>query len=329
MKVSGLGEFALIDLLAKTVFSPHRKLAIGIGDDASAWQSGAGVQLATIDSLFEGVHFLLGYTSWQELGWKALAVNLSDIAAMGGVPEYALVSLGLPPDTDVENVVEMYRGINGIAQKYGVAVAGGDTCRAPVVSVTIAVVGRAGDSGILRRSGARPGDVVAVTGYLGGAAAGLDMLRNGMHFSAGDADRLRRAFLRPEPRIAEGRLLADHGVKTAIDISDGLVADLVHICRQSGVGARIYTDRLPVHPSVKTCFPARAMELALGGGEDYELLFTAGRDVIEGIKAKSPCAIGEIGEIVAEHAGEVRLLAANGSTLDVRGRGWEHFRSDK
>jgi thiamine-monophosphate kinase len=229
----------------------------------------------------------------------------------------------------VEDVVEMYRGMDEVARKYDVAIAGGDTCRAPVVSVTVSVVGRAWDGGVLKRFGAKPGDVVAVTGCLGGAAAGLEMLRNGMSFGVGETERLRRAFLLPEPRIAEGRLLAEQGVKAAIDISDGLIADLRHICRQSGVGARVHTDRLPVHPSARVCFPARAVELALGGGEDYELLFTAGKDIIEEVKAKFTCAISEIGEVVTEHTGEVRLLAADGSALDLRGQGWEHFRPEK
>ena len=183
MKVSELGEFGLIDLLAKMISSsqnnqlpPHQKLIIGIGDDAAAWHGDTSIQLATVDSLIQDVHFSLSTTTWKELGWKSLAVNLSDIAAMGGVPTYALVALALPGDTEVEDVTALYEGMLELANQSQVAIVGGNTCQAPEVSITITVLGSSRSKNILRRSTARPGDNIAVTGYLGSAAAGLEML---------------------------------------------------------------------------------------------------------------------------------------------------------
>jgi len=167
MKVSELGEFGLIDLLAEMISgsqnknaASYQKLIIGIGDDAAAWKDDAATQLVTTDSLFQDVHFRLSTTSWYELGWKALAVNLSDIAAMGGVPMYAVVSLALPPDTEVDDVRALYQGMIELAQRFGVAIVGGDTCRAPLVSITVTVLGSAKDKDgrMLTRSAARPGD---------------------------------------------------------------------------------------------------------------------------------------------------------------------------
>ena len=334
MKVSELGEFGLIDLLAKMVHrtqgkqtAPPQQLLIGIGDDATAWHSEAQTQLATIDSFIQDVHFSLDITPWQELGWKALAINLSDIAAMGGVPRYALVSLALPDHTEVDDVAALYRGMIELAQQFGVAIAGGDTSRAPLVAINITIFGdaRNQDNHILIRSAARVGEKIAVTGYLGAAAAGWEMLTKQLQFDPEAAACFKKAFLHPYPRIAEGQLLVDQGVKTAIDISDGLISDLNHICKASQVGARIEVDRLPIEPAVKTNFGDRALELALSGGEDYQLLFTASAEVIDNITATASCPITAIGEIVANKAGKVTLVDSKGKPVSIPGKGWEHF----
>ena len=334
MKVSELGEFGLIDLLAEMVhrtqdkqIAPPQQLLIGIGDDAAAWHSDTSTQLATVDSFIQDVHFSLDITPWQELGWKALAINLSDIAAMGGVPRYALVSLALPDHTEVDDVAALYRGMIELAQQFGVAIAGGDTSGAPLVAINITVFGdaRNQDNHILTRSAARVGEKIAVTGYLGTAAAGWEMLTKQLQFDPEAAACFKEAFLHPYPRIAEGQLLVDQGVKTAIDISDGLVSDLNHICKASQVGARIEVDRLPIEPAVKANFGDRALELALSGGEDYQLLFTASAEVIDNITAKAPCPITAIGEIVADKAEEVTLVDSKGKPVSIPGKGWEHF----
>lgn len=333
MKISKVGEFRLIERLAQMVNSARdtqaaswQQLLIGIGDDAAAWQGSPGIQLATVDSLIENVHFTLGTTSWEDLGWKALAINLSDIAAMGGMPRYALVSLTLPDDTEVDDVTALYHGMIELAKQSGVAIVGGDTNRDSLVSVTVTVLGNIERQGrVLTRSSAAPGDKVAVTGYLGAAAAGLNMLMNQLEFDTEVTNSLRRAFLRPHARVAEGQLLASEGVKTAIDISDGLISDLSHICQQSRVGARIEMERVPVHPAVKANFSDKSLELALAGGEDYELLFTADAQTISRIKEKASCPITVIGEITRGNIGEVTLVDSQGKPASIVKRGWEHF----
>jgi len=334
MKVSELGEFGLIDLLAKMVSGLQNKqlaswhqLIVGIGDDAAAWHGDASIQLATVDSLVQDVHFSLNTTPWKELGWKALAVNLSDIAAMGGVPRYALVSLSLPDYTEVEDVAALYKGMIELAQQFEVAIIGGDTSRAPVVSITITVLGSTKNGHILARSAARPGDKIAVTGYLGAAAAGLEMLANQLQFDPEATDYLRDAFLRPLPRVAEGQLLIKQGVETAIDISDGLVSDLSHICKASQVSARVEVDRLPVHPIVEANFGDKSLELALSGGEDYELLFTAPAGVIDKIKGEAACPVTVIGEISGDKTGGITLVDIKGNPCNLPKAGWEHFKA--
>ncbi len=334
MKVSELGEFGLIDLLAKMVGSAQNKrppskhqLIIGIGDDAAVWHGDTSTQLATVDSFIQDVHFSLAITPWSELGWKALAVNLSDIAAMGGMPRYALVSLALPRQTEVEDVTALYAGMIELAQQSGVAIIGGDTSSAPLIAITVTVLGSTGsqDKRILTRSAATPGEKVAVTGYLGAAAAGSEMLTKELHFDTEATACLKRAFLHPHPRIAEGQLLVEQGVKTAIDISDGLISDLSHICKASQVSARIEVDRVPIQPAVKANFGDRALELALSGGEDYELLFTGSAEVIDKVRMATPCLITIIGETIADKPSEIALVDSKGNPFNLCKTGWEHF----
>ena len=333
MKVSELGEFGLIDLLAEMAYSARdnrqaswQQLITGIGDDAAVWRSDASTQLATIDSFIQGVHFSLGVAAWEDLGWKAMAVNLSDIAAMGGTPGYALVSLALPGYTEVEDVTALYKGMTELAQRFEVAIVGGDTSSAPLVAINITILGSTRGRGkhILTRSAARPGDKIAVTGELGAAAAGVEMLNRKLQFSPEATACFKKAFLRPHPRIAEGRRLVEQGIKTAIDISDGLIQDLSHICKASQVGARIETDRVPIQPVVKANFGDRALELALSGGEDYELLFTGSTDVIDKVKKAASCPVTIIGEITG-NTGEITLVDKKGKPFNLGKTGWEHF----
>jgi thiamine-monophosphate kinase len=327
MKVSELGEFGLIDLLAKMVGGGQDEhLLIGIGDDAAAWQGDASIQLATVDSFIQDVHFPSGLASWNELGWKAMAVNLSDIAAMGGLPRYALVSLALPDNTEVDDVTTLYTGMLDLAKQFGVAIIGGDISRAPLVAITIAVLGSTQDQSkrMLTRSTARQGELVAVTGYLGAAAAGLEMLTKGLKFDPQATTCFRNAFLHPVPRIAEGQLLVNQGVKTAIDLSDGLISDLNQVCKASQASARVEIERVPIEPRVKAGFGERALELALSGGEDYELLFTGRAEVIDRVKRKATCPITVIGEIVTGNKG-VTVVDGQGKSVSLTKRGWEHF----
>ncbi|MFC2044636.1 thiamine-phosphate kinase [Chloroflexota bacterium] len=335
MRVSELGEFGLIDILAKMAYAARDentrawpKLLLGIGDDAAAWYGDTTIQLATVDCLIEDVHFTLGITSWEELGWKALAVNLSDIAAMGGLPRYALVSLGLPNNTEVEDVTALYQGIFKLAPQVEVAIIGGNIHRAPLVVIDITVLGstKTKKQHLLTRSAAKIGDKIAVTGYLGMAAAGLEMLTKNLRLDLEATATLKRAFLQPCPRVVEGQILVKCGVRAAIDISDGLVSDLNHICQASQVGARIQIDCLPVQPAVKANFGNRAQGFALFGGEDYELLFTASADIIDRVKAATSCLITVIGAITADKDGEITLVDRKGNLVNRPGAGWEHFK---
>jgi thiamine-monophosphate kinase len=326
MKVSELGEFGLIDLLARIApqGGPEHRILVGIGDDAAAWRGDDSAVLATTDAMVEGVHFATG-TPWWELGWKALAVNLSDIAAMGGEPRYALVNLSLPGETEVEDVAQLYRGMADLANKHRVAIVGGNITGAPVVMIAVTVIGRGLKEGLLRRSAAVPGDRIAVTGHLGSAAAGLKVLTGNLKLAPETSASLRKAHVQPEPRIPEGQVLVRQGVRAAIDISDGLIADLGHVCAASKVGASVRVNTAPIHPQVQGAFGKDALGLALTGGEDYELLFTAGERIMEQVRAsigaKRPVTV--IGEIT-EGTGVV-LLGDDGKPYHIDGHGWDHF----
>jgi len=336
MKLSEIGEFGLIDAIAgllekRQPRSRYPSLLLGAGeDDAAAWLTRPGVQVATADTLTQDIDFKLDLASWSDVGWKALAVNLSDIAAMGAVPTYALVSLELPPETEMESVLELYSGMLDLAERFNVAIVGGDTGAAREVSIAVALWGEAEGEGmagpemLLRRSVARPGDLVAVTGFFGASAAGLRLLLSKLELSPGIKEQLRQAHLRPWPRVREGRILVACGVKAAIDVSDGLVDDLGKLCRASKVGARLWVERVPVAPTCYRAFPELALEMALAGGEDFELLFTAPPDIIDRVQGSMPTPVTVIGEII-DIAGRVELLDSRGQPYEIRGHGWEHF----
>jgi thiamine-monophosphate kinase len=326
MKVSKLGEFGLIDLISKLIGTPSKgNLVLGIGDDTCAWKNDAGIELVTIDTLVENVHFTLNTISYEELGWKSLAVNVSDIAAMGGIPLYALVSLGLPGDTDVDDIKKLYEGMLELANQCDVTIAGGDVVRAPQLTISISIMGKTLNDVILKRSAAQPGDQIAVTGYLGTSAAGLRMLIDKLKLDDETTSLLRKAHQRPHPRVTEGQTLVKSGVKAAIDLSDGLMSDLGHICRMSMVGANIHMDKVPINPIVRENFKESATELTLAGGEDYELLFTAKPDIIDKVRKLTTTSITVIGDIISEQAGMVVLLDAEGTRINLKQEGWDHF----
>ena len=328
MTVSELGEFGLIERLAAIAGAePPPDLIVGIGDDAAAWRVGEQVLLATTDTLVEGVHFLPEFAPWADVGWKALAVNVSDIAAMGGEPLFALVTLMLPPESEAAYVEETYAGLMECAREYGVAVAGGDIVRAPQVSVTIALIGRAqmrdGEPLLMRRDGAKAGDAIAVTGTLGDSAAGLWRLRKG----ATEEDALVRAHLRPLPRLAEAQEAARAGIVCAIDVSDGLMQDLGHICEMSGLAAEIREELLPLSDDSRAAYPEDAMALAVSGGEDYELLITGHEEAVEQVGDEISATLTVIGRMVESTEHRPRLLDRAGNELAVAVHGWDHLHS--
>lgn len=334
MKVSELGEFGLIGLIERVIArlekaSPaRRRLKVGIGDDCAVWLGDGSIEFATTDTLVQDVHFHSGMISWRELGWKALAVNISDIAAMGGWPTYALVSLSLPGSIGASDIADFYRGMISLGNRFGVAIAGGNIAQSPVVVITLTVMGTLGKGAKypLLRSAAAPGDLIAVTGSPGLSAGGLRMIATGMGLDASTARLFRRMHNMPIPRVSEGQVLRQTGVKCAIDISDGLVGDLAHICQMSGVSAIVRLAKLPVHRKLKLAFPADYLDMVLYGGEDYELLFTAKPRVVPLVKRALKCPVTVIGEVVTKHRDMVTVVDASGKPVPHGLGGWEHFK---
>ena len=328
--VGELGEFALIDRIRRTL-GEATGVAVGIGDDAAAVRPTPGkLLLATCDIQVEGRHFIKSRITPEQLGRRAAAVNLSDIAAMGGRPTHALVSLALPAATEVEWVERLYEGLREGFAEHGAVVIGGNlsgSAREIVIDVTLH--GEADEPALLRRSGARHGDTVFVTGALGAARAGLLALDAGL--TGGPADAAARAHLVPTARVTEGLAIAASGLATAaIDVSDGFTADLEHLCEASGAGARVFAVRVPVDPTAR----AVAAELgfdpllaALRGGEDYELIVTcapADTDVlIEAVRRAAGTPLTAVGEIT--EARGLRLVEADGEERPLDAAGWDHF----
>lgn len=331
MRLGELGEFGLIDLVARDAAAGPGVIR-GVGDDAAVYKAAAGEwQLAATDTLVENVHFKRAYFSWGDLGYKALAVNLSDIAAMGGRPRYALLGLCLPPDTEVRAVEQFYAGLAGIAGEHGVSLIGGDTVRGPTVVVNVTLLGTVPPARVKYRAGARPGDVIMVTGTPGDAAAGLYLFQQpGALGDPADARRLKRAHLRPLPRVRAGRLLGAQPAVTAMtDVSDGLAADLMHICAAGAVGCVLEATAVPLSGALRRAAagPGRdPLEWALHGGEDYELLFTVspGRaGEISAVLEDAGVPVTVVGEITGPEKGH--LLRREGRTVPLEGRGFNHF----
>jgi thiamine-monophosphate kinase len=331
MTLADLGERGLIKRLRGRIPPPGPDVLLGIGDDAAAVAWEGGTLLLTTDTLLEGIHFRRSTATLREIGAKALAVNVSDIAAMGGEPRYALLALALPPTLAVGDVDELYAGLLETAERHGVTLVGGDTCAAPggvVLSVTL--VGRVAGAP-LRRSGARPGDAILVTGTLGAAAAGLAVLERGPGaVPPALAETVVRPHRVPTPRVAESGVIRASGWATAmIDLSDGLATDLGHIAAESGVGARIDVDALPLSDGTRAIAGALGADpvgWALSGGEDYELLFTAAAEhaaeLARTVAAETGTPVHRIGEV--RPAGEgVRYL--RGGRPYAVAPGFDHF----
>jgi thiamine-monophosphate kinase len=328
MNLKALGEFGLIDLIKPGTIVDSNGLEIGIGDDAAAfWPASGRLQLLTADMLVETVHFDLQWISPWQLGYKSLAVNISDIAAMGGRPRQAAVSLALPQHSNVEFVVELYEGMKSIGREYGVNIIGGDTVSSPgpmVINVTL--TGDVAAEAMIRRSGARPGDLVLVTGCIGDSAAGLAWLLAGNPVN--QAPGLISAHLTPKPQVLLGQAAAAAGATAMDDISDGLASEANEIANASQVGIILYADKLPLSSELK-CFASPngqdCLDYALYGGEDYQLLFTMPPQAAQRflrLEIAGSCRV--IGEVCAER--QVTLIANDGSKLALQPKGYNHFR---
>jgi thiamine-monophosphate kinase len=330
MKLSQLGEFGLIDRIRRA--SPGgRGVRLGIGDDAAWLQNRSSSCLVTADMLLESIHFDLRWTSLYDLGHKSLAVNISDIAAMGGVPAYAVICLGIPATLAVEAIHEFYRGFNALARKTGIAIVGGDTSLAGSLIISVCLIGDAPYKPV-SRGGAKPNCDIYVTGTVGDAALGLKLLKTG----SADLQDPRAAYLvrrhhHPTPRTKLGLLLARRQLASAmIDVSDGLLQDLGHICEASGVAAVVWQDAVPRSGRYRAF--AEDSRLALFGGEDYELLFCAPRAVrpaIQRLAKQVAVPITRIGICVSGTGSEpVTVLDENGNHIQVTTGGHDHFARD-
>ena len=317
-------EFRLIDRIRERTAQPREDVRLGIGDDAALLAVPAGQELAVaIDTMVEGVHFPAG-TAPADIGWKALAVNLSDLAAMGATPAWALLALTLPRP-DAAFVDGFAEGFAQLAGQYRLALVGGDTTRG-ALTLSVAVHGFVPPGQALTRAGAQVGDAVLVTGTLGDAAAGLRCLPSRMDVQATARDFLVNRLNRPTPRVAAGLALRGRA-SACIDVSDGLLADLGHLCTASGVGVEIDAALLPCSPALLGAFDEAAVrDFALTGGDDYELCFTvpaARMDEVRDDLAKLGCGATRIGHIVAGEG--VRVRGADGAWLEPARSGWDHF----
>jgi len=318
-----VSEFDLIDVIRKHCAIARDDVRVGIGDDAAVLAVPAHHQLAvSTDTLVSGVHFPEA-TEAADIGWKSLAVNLSDLAAMGATPAWATLALTLP-SSDRAWVENFCGGFASLAREFKLALVGGDTTQGPL-TITVTVHGFVPNDMALLRNGARVGDFVFVTGTLGDAAGGLRLM--GSDEPRTDlAQELVQRLNRPTPRVAQGLVLRGRA-RSCIDVSDGLLADLGHICTASGVGAEIDVDALPMSSTLSAGFSRDdRRNLQLSGGDDYELCFTASDDAateLLGDLARSGCGATRIGRIIEESG--VRVVDAAGNAVAVARRGWEHF----
>lgn len=335
-ELSTLGEFGLIDHLTKHIELHQAGTVKGSGDDAAVIDTGNKYLLISTDMLVEGIHFDLSYVPLKHLGYKAVAVNLSDIYAMNGKATHITVALGLSNRFSLEAVEELYAGILACANKFGIDVVGGDTVstRSGLI-ISITATGEVEKEKVVYRSGARPNDLIVVSGDLGAAYMGLQVLEReksvfestpGVQPDLEGHDYILERQLKPEPRYDVVQMLSQLGVlpTSMIDISDGLASELLHICSQSNVGCQIYEEKIPVDPTVVNAaeeFHLDSTICALSGGEDYELLFTVPLANFDQLKGNPNFTV--IGHITEEKG--ARMVARDGSIHDVKAQGWDAF----
>ena len=327
MKIEKIGEFGLIDLIKRKTFSKDKRVLVNIGDDAAVIKpSKDKLLIFTTDTLMEKVHFDLGYFTFEQIGWRAMVANLSDIAAMGGLPKFALVTLGLSKSISVENVISIYNGMIAIGKRYKCKVIGGDTLFSPKgIFVSIALLGEVEKKNLVKRSGAKKGDLICVTGDLGEAQAGLEFLKKNPRKKSP----LVRKHLNPFPRIDEARtLIKNLKINSMIDISDGLSSELFHLSEENDLGAVIYETKIPISPNcIKAGNLLKKSPLlwALSSGEEYELLFTISRKELPPLeKVKRKIKVSIIGEMV-DRKETVVLQEKSGKKRRLRKTGFKHF----
>ena len=335
--LSDIGEFGLIDRIHKLLEKEGLRalgITLGIGDDAASFCPRAGHEiLVTCDSMVEGRHYLPDHITPFDLGRRAMALNISDIGAMGGQPLYALVSLGLKAETLMTDVEAMYRGFIAELNPFGASIIGGNVTKAEhAIFIDITLIGEAKPENIVRRSTAKAGDMILITGYPGQSAAGLHLLLNAVDGEDLNDHPLVRAFNTPSHRAREGKAIARSGYATAmIDTSDGFLGDLGHVCEESGVGATLNLDSIPISEELRKAAVKLGLdpyELVLKESDDYELIVTCSTDHVEGIRsavaAVSDVPVTEVGRITDATDG-IKLIFHDGTERVVTPAGWDHF----
>jgi thiamine-monophosphate kinase len=322
-------EDAVVAAIRAIVEPGASKLVLGIGDDAALWQPSRSHRSAiTTDALVEGVHFARDLMTLGDAGWRAIAASASDLAAMGARPVLATIALGVPPGTNEASILDLYRGIAAAAESAGLAIAGGDLTRAPAITIAVTAVGEVRASNAKTRSGGRAGGVLAVTGELGAARAGLALARQPALLLGAPAEAALAAFRRPQARCAEGRFLAaSRNVEAMMDLSDGLSTDLGRLCDASGCGALL--TGVPVAEPARLLASARAEDpqrFALAGGEDYELLVAVRPRAFAHLAARFRARFGRpLHRIGTLRAGTGVAFARDGKEEPVARTGWDHF----
>jgi len=326
-----LSEGEAISLIRQMIGAPGPGVEIGAGDDAALFHFASDSVILTVDSMFEGIHFKLDTSGLADVGWKAMAASISDVAAMGGQPACALVSVGLGSPPTEDEIRALMGGALEAAASCNCAVIGGDLCRTGCgLGISVTVAGIPHPSGPVLRSGARQGDVIGVTGHLGDSAGGLHVLASGNDELRAKFAGLVEAHLRPRPRVLAGEIIAASGATSMEDISDGLALDLLHICRESGVGCEVFAESVPLSGELMTLSQeacADPLGWALGGGEDFELVFTLPPGCFEGAAAALAghgVPVAKIGSITLASAG-TKLIARDGRRTDLEGLGYDHF----
>ncbi len=311
--IKELGEFGLLERLTGDI-KPGHGVVKGIGDDCAVIEGEDFYKLVTTDMLVSGDHFRCDWHSPWQIGWKSIVVNVSDIASMGGLPDYALVSMALPDGTEVEFMEEVFKGMKDACDSHGVDIIGGDTTHGNELVINVAMLGHVERELLCLRSDARLGDMICITGDLGKSWAGLELLR-------ASKTGYTEFYLQPQCQLDTGRMLAPY-VNAMIDVSDGLASEVKHICRESGVGAEIKMKDIPI--SEKTIEAGSSLgkdplEWALSGGEDFELLYTVSREQYKNVKSTGPIVIGSILDD--------GVYLFDGHRKPLKG-GYDHFKRD-
>ena len=336
--LADIGEFGLIDRIHETILKhgiQNPQVTLGIGDDTASFRPHTGYELLiTCDSIVEGRHYLPGHITSLDLGRRAMALNISDIGAMGGQPLYALVSLGLKADTPVAYVEDMYRGFITELNPFQASIIGGNLTKSgDAIFIDITLIGEVESEKIIRRSTARIGDVILITGYPGQSAAGLQILLQAQPGNRELYDHpLVREYNTPSHRAREGQEIAESGYATAmIDTSDGFLGDLGHICEESNVGAVLIQENLPISKDLQKAAPQLGLDLYdlfLQESDDYELIITCSPDHVDVIRSRvsqvSDAPVTEVGRITDAAEG-IKLVLPDGTRRNMIPAGWNHF----